>query len=323
MKNYLSTKKVNSRRALLPRSLIVVTCIVLLGTVSLWLVPKVVTTVVAVALAPFEAVRTWVIESNDSLPTYLRQRQALDAELEALRQQVAISAGTDSTLAKLTTENNQFRALCAAIPEERIIARVVGRPPQLPYDVLLLDRGAKHAVQEKAPVFLGADQVIGYVSRVYTNTALVTLVTTAGFRSMAYVLGPNIYTFAEGTGNGLLRVVVPQGIPFSIGDTVILPAIDSGSYGQIAHIETTPTNPEQLGYVPMSVNLQQMQYVSVGREPIIPHTFEEAEILISTLATDLFTVALPPGVLVNPLEVATSSATSSSAMSSQVSQSAL
>jgi cell shape-determining protein MreC len=276
--------------------------------VLFYLVPKLVFGLVSTVVYPFELVRLWVLESQDSLPYYLRDRHTLIEQIESLEQQVAVSGGTENTLTKLKVENEQFRLLCEAVPEERVIARVVGRPPKLPYDVIMLDRGSEHGVVTEAPVFVGSDQIIGYVSRVYSKTALVTLVSTAQFESMAYIMGPNIYTYARGVGGGMMRVVVPQGVPLSVGDTVILPAIDSGVYGTVAYIETSPTQPEQYGYVPMKQNLQSLQYVSIGQEPIVPHTYEEAESLLSELRSDLFSVSLPPGVLVTP-QVATSTAT--------------
>jgi cell shape-determining protein MreC len=282
----------------------------LVALLLLFVVPKFVRGVVGLVLYPFEVTRIWFLESSDSLPSYIRERRILVEELENLKQQVAISAGTENTLAKLQTENEQFRLLCEAVPDERVIARVVGRPPQLPYDVLMLDRGFEHGVIEQAPVYVGSDQVIGYISRVYEKTALVTLVSTAGFESMAYIIGPNIYTYAEGMGGGMLRVSVPQGVPLTLGDTVILPAIDSGVYGAIAEITTSPTQPEQYGFVPMVNNLQSMQYVSIGREAIVPHSYEEAEVLVEKVRSELFRVELPPGVLVTPELIATSTATS-------------
>ena len=142
-----------------------------------------------------------------------------------------------------------------------------------------------------------------------------TLITTAGFTSSAYVLGPNIYTFAEGMGGGVLRVRVPQGILLQQGDLVVLPAIDSGVYGEVSSVVAAPTQPEQYGYVTTSIPLQSLYYVSIGREPMVTHTYAEAEVVVNDVSSRLFTVDLPLGVLVTP-EVATSSATNTSASSS-------
>jgi cell shape-determining protein MreC len=277
--------------------------------VLVFVVPRVVLSVVSIVLYPFEATRVWVLESSSSFPQYWRDRHELVAELEAAKQKIAVSEGVENTAVKLQAENEEFRKLCKAVPEERVIARVVGRPPELPYDVMMLDRGSDFGVVENAPVYAGADQVIGYVSRVYTHTALVTLVTTASFQSIAYIIGPNIYTYAEGMGGGMLRVAVPQGLALTKGDTVILPALDSGVYGTIQEIVTSPTKPEQYGYVPLPNSLQSLQYVSVGKEAIVPHNFVEAQEQVAKLRTDLFAVDLPPGVLVTPEAATTSTST--------------
>ncbi len=283
--------------------------IVALSLTLYFVLPKLVASVIAVAMYPIESLRVWVVESNDSLPRYLRERHALVTELDNLKQSVATMEGNEHTIAKLQAENEEFRRMLGAVPDERILARVVGRPADLPYDVLMLDRGQVDGVVEGAPVFVGSDQVIGYVARVYEHTTLVTLVTTAGFESIAYIIGPNIYTYAEGIGGGMMRVRVPQGIPLRSGDTVILPAIDSGVYGAISEVVSSPTEPEQSGYVPLPVSLQSMQYVSIGKQTVTPHSYEEAEVLVEKIRSDLFTVNLPEGVLVTP-EAASTTATS-------------
>jgi cell shape-determining protein MreC len=287
----------------------------------LLVLPRLLSSVVAVVLYPFDVTRVWVLESSNSLPQYLRDRHALLTELETLKEKVAVTEGAENTVSKLQAENEQFRQLCKAVPEERVIARVVGRPPELPYDVMMLDEGYNAGVIEDAPVYAGTDQVIGYISRVYAKTSLVTLVTTASFESVAYIIGPNIYTHAEGIGGGILRVAVPQGITLSKGNTVILPALDSGVYGTIQEVVTSPTKPEQYGYVPLAINIQGLQYVSIGREPITPHSYADAQTVVAKIRSDLFMVDLPPGVLVTPEVASTTVSTTSSLASTTASTS--
>jgi cell shape-determining protein MreC len=309
MKKSLLIKKANYRRILLTKwlglSLVVVFGLVVIIVVT----PFFFRSVVQLVWYPFDAVRIWAAESGSSLPQYLRERSALVAELTALKITVATEQGTENTIRKLQVENNELRTRAGAVPESRLLARVIGRPNQMPYDMLMLDRGRVHGLVESAPVFLGTDQVIGFVSRVHERTSLVTLVTTAGFTSSAYVIGPNIYTFAEGLGGGVLRVRVPQGIMLQMGDLVVLPAIDSGVYGAIAFVEAAPTQPEQYGYLTTEIPLQSLYYVSVGREPQTTNTYTEAEVMLDDIRAKLFTVDLPPGVLVTPEARATTSTT--------------
>lgn len=304
-------KKASSRRTSLTKKIIFIGCALILGAGLLLVVPFFVRSVVTLAWYPFDMLRVWVAESGSSLPQYLRERTTLINELEALKIKIATEQGTDSTIKKLQIENTELRNLAGALPEARVLARVIGRPNTLPYDVLMLDRGSNHGVLLHAPVFLGADQVIGFVSKVTDKSSFVTLVTTAGFTSSAYVIGPNIYTFAEGMGGGILRVRVPQGIALRTGDLVLLPAIDSGLYGTISYIETSVTQPEQYGFVSTSIPIQSLYYVSIGREAVVPQSYDQAEALIDATKIDLFKVELPAGVLVTP-ETSTSTVVGSS-----------
>ncbi len=312
MPKYSLIKKGSSRRASSVRNLQRIALALALVAAAAFVMPKVLTGLAQLVFAPFDAVRIWVTQSQDSLPQYLRDRHALIQEIEILKASVATDQGDQNTIRKLQFENEQLRSLVGEIPEERDLARVIARPNQLPYDMVMLDRGSEEGVVEGAPVFVGQDQLIGVVSDVRTNTSLVTLVTTSGFTSTAYVMGANIYTYAEGMGGGIMRVRIPQDIPLHVGDIVMLPAVNStGVFGAVAAIENSPTQPEQYGYVPLKVSLQSLQYVSIGRESIVPQTYEEARAQVDLTLSKLLQVDLPPGVLVTPeTETASTTATS-------------
>lgn len=300
MKTSLLTKKANSRRILLIKRLTLALGVIVVGAFFIMVVPVVFRATVGVVWYPFDLIRVWMAESGNSFPQYIRARSTLIAELEAYKIANSTERGDESTIKKLQIENDSFRTQLGAVPEERLLARVIARPNQLPYDMLMLDRGRDHGVTENSPVFLGKDQVIGFVSVVHDKTSLVTLLTTPGFVASAYVFGPNIYTETEGMGGGILRVRVPQGILLSPHDLVMMPALDSGVYGEIAYVEAAPSQPEQYGYVRTAVPLQGLYYVTVAREPMVTHTFTEAKDLVAQVKSALFSVSIPPSELVVP-----------------------
>jgi len=277
-------------------------CLLLLASV----VPRVMSAVVATLWYPIDSVRVWIHTAESALPVYLRDRMELSEELTTLRQQVATQGASPATMDRLQKENQELRELLGAVPGERQLVRVIARPNTLPYDMLLIDKGSVHGIVNQAPVYLGQDQVIGYISAVRTNTALVTLVTSPDFSATAYVIGPDIFTVTEGMGGGVMRVQVPQGINLQVDDTVVLPAIDSGVYGRIFAVETSPTQPEKFGYVSPPVALQSLRYVSVGSDPVVTNSYVAAVEMAEGLADDLFQVDLPDGVLVTPQLAATS-----------------
>lgn len=279
----------------------------------LWLVPQLLAQTVALVATPVQATKTWLFESTGNLPHYFRDRRALVAENERLREELALAGGQDQVLKLLKAENDELRRLLGETEaDERLLAGIIGRPDALPYDVLVIDKGSRDGVVQDAPVYIGEHQVIGLVRNVYFDSAVVELVTTPDVVSSVYIVGPDIYTNAVGMGGGQLRVGVPQGVTLSVGDSVILPAAESGVFGTINHVESLPTRPEQHGYVSTDIPLQSLRLVAVGRAPLRSISFSEAQEVVSEGLSDLLQVPVPEGVLV-VTDSATSTARSSSA----------
>lgn len=202
-------------------------------------------------------------------------------------------------LERLRNENQELRTLLSDNGEERVAAGVIGRPSSLPYDVLVIDRGTDDGVVEDAPVFIGSDRVIGFVAAAHPKTSVVAMITTPGWRSTVYIYGPNIYTTAVGIGGGITRVHVPQGIMLEVGNTVVIPSLNGGTYGTISAVDSIPSRPEQYGYVAMDTPISELRLVSVGTRPLSTIDFESARQVINEARKQVLQVPVPEGVLVD------------------------
>jgi len=252
---------------------------------------------------PAEQFRVWLTESQSALPTVWRDRQELLDEIRRLEIKIATEQGTDSTVRRLQVENDQFRALLGAETTARVVARVVARPPQLPYDLIMLDRGSVDGVQLNAPVFAGLDTVFGVVSQVNQNTSYVTPLSHPSLTFTVFIVGPNIFTVAEGLGGGVVRVRVPQGIAISKNDIVLLPAADAAIVGKIEEVRTTPTKPERHGYITFPQPLQSLPFVSVSSEPLVTPDFDVTKEEVFERVKEILTLAVPPDILVRPATI--------------------
>jgi cell shape-determining protein MreC len=190
--------------------------------------------------------------------------------------------------------------------EQRIVAGVIGRPPGVPYDQIYLDRGIRDGVKEGAYVYFGNDQVVGYVNRVFNESALVRLFSSPGFVATVYVLGPDIYTYARGVGGGVIEITVPQGINLAVGNTVILPTLTPAIVGGVHAVDAVSTEPEQRGYVISSVPIQEIRYVTVGDRVVEDISFTDAQQNVEDTVSSLFVIDVPDDILV---DTASSSAT--------------
>ena len=234
------------------------------------LLPKAFMLAGRIVLYPVQVTQHWYQQSTARFPMFLKDRNDLIRQIEALKSKLAAAEGSDVTQQRLSEENLWLRDLLAVDGRERIAAAVIARPNELPYDLLQIDRGEEDGIKIGAPVYVGSDNVIGIVSQLAPHYGFVRLFSTPGFKTTAYISGANVIATLEGYGGGVARVSVPQGISLTVGDLVHVPSIDPGVFGRIDYIENRPSQPEQYGYVTLRKPIGSINYVAVGKEPLTP-----------------------------------------------------
>jgi hypothetical protein len=286
--------------------LLLIVSLLLLGL----LVPIVVRTAGAIVIYPVQQVQQWLEQSSMVLPVLWRDKIEMQSELKELEQEVAELSRKDLTQQRLFEENNRLRTLLGDPKIERTLAVVVAKPADLPYDLLQIDQGSRAGIAVGSPVYIGGDSVIGLVSDVYPNHSFVTLLTTPDFLATVFLSGANVTATLEGLGGGVARVKIPQGISMQIGDLVHVPSIQPGLYGQIAWVESEPTQPEQFGYITPTIPIASLYQVAVGQPSQI--STDPAQLLsyIRSIENDL--------LLVKNIPLATSTATSTLSSTSSI-----
>ena len=314
MKNYSLITKTNSPRNIRSKRFKTLLGITLVLVFLIVTTPFVAKTAAKVVLFPIIKVEEWFVGSTHALPMYFKSKDALNQQLDELTKQLALKQDVSQESKVLLAENAMLRELQSGEEREGIVAAVTLRPPHLPYDSILIDRGSADGVVEGAPVYAEGNIAIGVTSVVYEHSSLVILVSSAGFESTVYVFGPNIYTTGYGQGDGVIKIGVPQGILLAIGDAVVLPALQTGIFGFIEAVDSTPSDPEQFAYIMQPVPIQSLRYVRVGDGALTTTSFDEARAAIDEIKIQNLTVPLPDGVLVD-IETSTTTVATSTASS--------
>jgi cell shape-determining protein MreC len=296
MKKYSSITRESSRLTSRNSSFYFGCALVLVLLFLYAFIPRVVSFLASIVLIPIHHIETWVTTSNDTLPLYLRDRSVLIDELTRYQEEASARSGDILTIELLSKENDELRALLGDQETDRVLAGVVHRPTELPYDVFVIDKGSDDGIAEGAAVYLGPHHVIGVVDRVYKKGSTVMLASAPGFSSSVFIAGPNVYAEAHGIGGGVIRIGVPQGIPLSVGNLVLLPGVSSGVYGSIVEVRSSPTQPEQEVFVTSSASLSSIRFVTVGKSSVVPASFEEIEARVRA-HTRTLTAPIPEGVL--------------------------
>lgn len=300
----LITRTTSRRRSRLRDRLLLILILGVLGVLLLFISGNVLGSAASYIVKPVRVVRSWFVESTSSFPSYIRSKSALIAERDKAEEELEGSKSQQAIIGALRRENEELRGLLNVSESERIIAGVISRPNETPYDTLLIDRGFADGVIERSVVY-SKDIAIGLIAKTFPRSSLVELFTTSGMRSTVYVFGPDTFAQALGMGGGILRIGIPQGLPLNRNDPVVMPSISPGIIGLVRYVESDESSPEQFGFVANDVSIASLRLVSVDPLPIPEISYERALKFIESASSTLFIDNIPESIPIG--EVATSS----------------
>jgi len=147
--------------------------------------------------------------------------------------------------------------------KEGILAGVVARPPESPYDTLVLAAGAKAGVTLGQEAFGGGGVPLGVVSSVLPDFSRVTLFSTHDFVTSGWVGDTNLPISLQGAGAGAMSATVARAASIKVGDTVFVPGPGMLPIGKVARIDSDPSVPGVTLRIQSTLNLFSVAWVTL------------------------------------------------------------
>jgi cell shape-determining protein MreC len=144
---------------------------------------------------------------------------------------------------KLADEEALLGASGAQKAQPGILAGVVARPPESPYDTLVLAAGTHAGVALGMEAFGTGDVPIGVVSSVLADFSRVTLFSAPGIVTSGWVGHTSIPLTLVGAGGGVLTASVARVSAVAVGDTVFVPGPGQLPVGSVVAIDSNPLSP--------------------------------------------------------------------------------
>ena len=179
-------------------------------------------------------------------------REALQKEVEKLRDELRDQQLMTLRQAALESENATLRGLNSALPEvieKRLIGEVINVEVSTLRQRLLVNRGGTNGVYRQQPVITG-DGVLGQVLRIGPFSSEIILITDSEHALPVQDLRSGERTIALGTGRAtaLELPYVPQNRDVQVGDVLVTSGLDGVfPYGlpvaRITKVQRDPTQP--------------------------------------------------------------------------------
>lgn len=165
---------------------------------------------------------------------------ALALKNEQLTNENAALASENEALARRVAD---ISALSGSQAAEGIIAGVVARPPESPYDTLVIAAGSDAGVVIGQEVFGAGGVPLGVISSVLADFSRATLFSAPGVATSGWVGDASVPITIFGAGAGALNASVARSANIAIGDMVFVPGPGRLPLGSVARVESDPSSP--------------------------------------------------------------------------------
>lgn len=189
-----------------------------------------------------------LIEENDNL-----KQQLLEANIRAIRYDLVYS------------ENQVLRGIFGTTSENRILGKIIARPFESPYDIIILDTGNNETkVGDKV---LGPDSTaLGEIIETSLNIAKVSLYSNPDKESHVEILRTGATLNLVGRGGGNFSVIVPKDFDIALGDIVTIPAFRSNIVARVGSIEETDADSFKKVLLSSPVNIFELSWVLISQQ---------------------------------------------------------
>lgn len=226
--------------------------------------------VLALLGRPFWSLQDLVVLKYNSITTALRSKSALEAEnahLKEILDEVALGAYSRDELRR---ENDRLKEALGRTSEHTFtLSRILAAPPVSAYDTLLVDAGTDQNIFIGMQAFSQGDFKVGEVTRVWGNTALVSLYSTPETQLSVHIGATStIPATAIGIGGGNLRAILPRGVAIAVGDLVSIPALSPSYAGVVDAIDRPEGSSLEAVYIrlPFDIYKEEWLYLATPKQ---------------------------------------------------------
>ncbi|MEK9181466.1 MAG: rod shape-determining protein MreC [Patescibacteria group bacterium] len=200
-----------------------------------------------------------------NIGAYFVSKRSLYLENEKLRFELTEDRAQMSNYNSLLAESiNLKEILGRKIPNSSmILAAILTKPNQSPYDTLIIDVGAKEGLQMGNMVFALGDVPVGRVKVVYDDSSKIVLFSNSGEKTGVVVGSGQVFMEVVGRGGGNFEMIIPRDFILTKGDTVVLPGIIPRVLGIVQKIISDPRDSFQKALLVSPVNIQEIKFVEV------------------------------------------------------------
>lgn len=222
-------------------------------------------------------------ESLSNANAYFYSKSSLLLENQDLKSKLSEQEVRIANYNSVLDENLKIKETLGRKQEKAniILAGILSKPNQSPYDTLVVDVGTKNGISIGQKVFALGNVPIGRIAEVYPNSAKIILYSNPGETTEIVVgrkpastssslggsallsLGGDTFMQIVGRGGGNFEMILPRDFILEKGTEVVLPGIVPYIIGTVQTIISDPRDSFQKALLASPVNIQELKFVEI------------------------------------------------------------
>lgn len=234
---------------------------------------KIITQPLLLISRPFFKINESLNQWWEKNAAFFKSKNQLQEENLKLKERVLELELKVSLLTPVEKENEELKSLLSQIPSQKekkyVLAAIISRPPQSPYDVLLVDAGLKNGVEKGMTVVAFNNILLGYVNEVFSQASKIKLVSFPGEETNVMIEPVSeeikISAISVGRGGGNMEIKIPSSIEIHSGDRIMTMGTFPLLMGIVEKVEINLSDPFQKIFFRLLFNLQELKYVMIEK----------------------------------------------------------
>lgn len=165
----------------------------------------------------------------------------------------------------LFKENEELKAMLGMKKSEmKLVTNVLSKPPQSPFDTLVLSSGKDSGIEVGDKVYISDSIIVGEISDVYDQTSIAKLYSTGGLKTEVIVSRTGESFVITGAGGENFTLEVPKDTDILWGDTFIYPGNDDYILATVYYVDTNSQSSFKTINMRIAGGMNKLKRVFVG-----------------------------------------------------------
>jgi cell shape-determining protein MreC len=166
----------------------------------------------------------------------------------------------------LFKENEELKAMNSMKKSSmRVIANVLSKPPQSPFDTLVLDSGKNSGIELGDKVYISDSIIVGTISEVLDDTSVVKLFSTGGEKNEVVLARTGQSFVIVGGGGQNFSLEVPKETDILWGDTLVYPGSSDFALATVYFVDSSSQSSFKTVHMRIPSSVYMVKRVFVGK----------------------------------------------------------